>query len=97
MDGRGDAHRQGVGGVLKILIGPGTHLTEIVDLRFAAGSCPAMTKEQYLTWRTGVAIGDKPSDLEAARAAGLQGHLFSGGNLEAFVRTLLPRRPTSAP
>ena len=44
-----------------------------------------------------ILIGDKPSDLEAARAAGLQGHLFSGGNLEAFVRTLLPRRPTSAP
>jgi D-glycero-D-manno-heptose 1,7-bisphosphate phosphatase len=44
-----------------------------------------------------ILIGDKPSDLEAARAAGLQGHLFSGGNLEAFVRMHLPRRPTSAP
>ena len=38
-----------------------------------------------------ILIGDKPSDLEAARAAGLQGHLFSGGNLEAFVRMHLPR------
>ena len=42
-------------------------------------------------------VGDNPSDLEAARAAGLQGHLFSGGNLEAFVRKQLPRRPASAP
>ena len=42
-------------------------------------------------------VGDKPSDLEAARAAGLQGHLFSGGNLEAFVRRHLPHRPASAP
>jgi len=42
-------------------------------------------------------VGDKPSDLEAARAAGLQGHLFSGGNLEAFVRMHLPQRPASAP
>ena len=42
-------------------------------------------------------VGDKPSDLEAARAAGLQGHLFSGVNLEAFVRMHLPQRPASAP
>ena len=31
-----------------------------------------------------ILIGDKASDLEAARAAGLQGYLFSGGNLEAL-------------
>ena len=43
-----------------------------------------------------ILIGDKPSDLEAACAAGLQGHLFPGGNLESFVRTHLPRRPVSA-
>ena len=44
-----------------------------------------------------ILIGDKPSDLEAARAAGLQGRLFSGGNLKAFVRMHLPDRPASAP
>jgi D,D-heptose 1,7-bisphosphate phosphatase len=36
-----------------------------------------------------ILIGDKPSDLEAAHAAGLEGHLFSGGNLEVFVRQRL--------
>lgn len=44
-----------------------------------------------------ILIGDKPSDLEAARAAGIQGHLFSGGNLEAFVRRHLPIRHASPP
>jgi D,D-heptose 1,7-bisphosphate phosphatase len=31
-------------------------------------------------------IGDKDSDMAAAQAAGLVGHLFEGGNLETFVR-----------
>jgi len=33
-----------------------------------------------------VVIGDKERDIEAARAAGIRGLLFSGGNLEEFVR-----------
>ena len=31
-------------------------------------------------------IGDKEADMEAARAAGIRGLLFTGGNLEDFVR-----------
>jgi D,D-heptose 1,7-bisphosphate phosphatase len=38
-------------------------------------------------------IGDKSSDLEAADAAGLKAHLFSSGNLEAFVKRHMPPRP----
>jgi D,D-heptose 1,7-bisphosphate phosphatase len=44
-----------------------------------------------------VLIGDKASDLEAARTAGLQGYLFLGGNLEAFVKQHLQLRHTDAP
>jgi D-glycero-D-manno-heptose 1,7-bisphosphate phosphatase len=33
-----------------------------------------------------VLIGDKEADVEAARAAGVRGLLFPGGNLEDFVR-----------
>ncbi len=34
-------------------------------------------------------IGDKPHDVQAAAAAGIQGHLFEGGDLLAFIRPLL--------
>jgi diguanylate cyclase (GGDEF)-like protein len=43
-------------------IGPGTPLVEIVDMRFEAGSFPAMTRDEYLQWRTTVAISSEPTD-----------------------------------
>jgi len=36
-----------------------------------------------------ILIGDQPTDLEAARAAGIRGLLYREGNLEAFVRRAL--------
>ncbi len=43
-------------------VGPGTPLAEIVDLRYAAGSFPAMSTEEYLRWRNNVAISAEPTD-----------------------------------
>src|SRR5258707_240666 len=41
---------------------PGTTLQQIVDLRFAAGSFPQMSKTEYLGWRASIAVSDRPAD-----------------------------------
>jgi diguanylate cyclase (GGDEF)-like protein len=43
-------------------VGPGTLLAEIVDMRFEAGSFPAMSRDEYLHWRTKVAVSNEPTD-----------------------------------
>ncbi|MEO9189119.1 MAG: HAD-IIIA family hydrolase [Acetobacteraceae bacterium] len=39
-----------------------------------------------------VMVGDMPTDMEAAAAAGMEGHLFPGGDLLAFLQPILKRR-----
>jgi len=43
-------------------VGPGTLLSEIVDMRFKAGSVPAMSRDEYLQWRSNVAVSSEPTD-----------------------------------
>jgi D-glycero-D-manno-heptose 1,7-bisphosphate phosphatase len=50
---------------------------------------PILREESFL-------VGDRPSDIEAARRASLHGHLFTGGNLDAFVADILARQPRTA-
>jgi D-glycero-D-manno-heptose 1,7-bisphosphate phosphatase len=37
-------------------------------------------------------IGDRPSDVEAARRAQVRGYLFKGGNLDVFLQSILAVR-----
>ena len=43
-------------------VSPGMKLMEIVDLRFEAGSFPAMTRDEYVRWRTNVAVSNVATD-----------------------------------
>jgi D-glycero-D-manno-heptose 1,7-bisphosphate phosphatase len=38
-----------------------------------------------------ILIGDQETDMAAARAAGMEGRRFTGGNLADFVRPILER------
>lgn len=55
---------------------------------------PGMILDLMAHWpvdaRRSLLIGDNPTDVAAAEAAGIRGHLFAGGDLLAFARTLLP-------
>jgi len=54
---------------------------------------PGMVLDLIRTWELDpkrcVMIGDQPTDMAAASAAGVPGHLFSGGNLLEFVRGIV--------
>jgi D,D-heptose 1,7-bisphosphate phosphatase len=54
---------------------------------------PGMMRKAFAQWPVAASgsflIGDRQSDLEAARAAGLPAHHFTGGNLERFVERII--------
>src|SRR6185503_5196818 len=64
-------------------VSPGMSLIEIVDLRFEAGSFPAMTRDEYLHWRTNVAVSNEAKDrLEHALARVQHGEMVAVHHLD---------------
>jgi D,D-heptose 1,7-bisphosphate phosphatase len=61
---------------------------------------PGMITALLADWPVDVAnsfmVGDRATDVEAAHAAGIRGHLFRGGNLLTFLRSVeTPRHRTT--
>jgi diguanylate cyclase (GGDEF)-like protein len=82
------------------ILRPGTTLREIVDLRFEVGSCPAMSREDYLAWRNSIAISDRPSDTATELANGrifaIHHQPMPGGGWVATHDDITDRRRTEA-
>lgn len=61
----------------------------------AAGMVEALIARFPVDRSRSFLVGDKDSDVAAARAAGIPGHLFPGGNLKDFVEPLM-KAPSAA-
>jgi diguanylate cyclase (GGDEF)-like protein/PAS domain S-box-containing protein len=49
---------------------PGMKLADIVELRYQAGTVPAMTRQQYVEWRSSIATEKEPTDTTVALGTG---------------------------
>jgi diguanylate cyclase (GGDEF)-like protein len=77
-------------------VSPGMSLIEIVDLRFEAGSFPAMTRDEYLHWRTSVAVLNEAKDsiveLRNGRTFKIRHRPMAGGGWVATHEDITEQR-----
>ncbi len=69
--------------------GQGVYKVECNCRKPAPGMLLSLAKANEIDMSRSMMIGDKDSDMQAAKAAGIAGHLFKGGNLLQFVKRLL--------
>ncbi|HSK38296.1 MAG TPA: HAD family hydrolase [Arenibaculum sp.] len=62
----------------------------------AAGMIEALMARFPVDRSRSFLVGDKDSDVAAAAAAGIAGHLFPGGNLKTFIEPLMRRTPCAS-
>ena len=74
---------------------PGVTLREIVDMRFAAGTCPDMSADEYLKWRDAINVSDQPSDttvkLKDGRVFQIRHRPMAGGGWVATHEDITER------
>lgn len=70
--------------------GQGAYRRESPRRKPGAGMIEDLLRHFALRREGSLLIGDRPTDMAAARAAGIPGHLFPGGDLDDFVKGILP-------
>jgi diguanylate cyclase (GGDEF)-like protein len=74
---------------------PGITLREIVDLRYAAGTFPDMSADEYFRWRSAINVSDKPSDttvkLKDGRTFQIRHRPMAGGGWVATHEDITER------
>src|SRR3989440_2645887 len=77
-------------------VSPGMSLVEIVDQRFQAGSFPAMSRDEYLRWRTNVAVSNEAKDsiieLQNGRTFKIRHRPMPGGGWVATHEDITEQR-----
>jgi diguanylate cyclase (GGDEF)-like protein len=77
-------------------VGPGSTVAEIVDLRYEAGSFPAMSRDDYLHWRTNVAATNEAKDsiveLQNGRTFKIRHRPMPGGGWVATHEDITEQR-----
>ncbi len=69
--------------------GQGNYKVECHCRKPGPGMILSLAKNNAIDMHHSMIIGDKESDMQAAKAAGIAGHMFKGGNLASFIKPLL--------